>query len=161
MYILASADESWKSSLLNTSKYYAYHRRVKDLRHCLQLCDDKGLLQEHDASLAKAISIIYIVCGRKDEFLASLKSLHLFAKAAITSPEDVFRIHVITDDTVSPCCHSFQLHVCILQAQQHGQHHHSVSKPSLFRPRDMIIEAEQGGCRAELIARCVKCRPRH
>ena len=61
-----------------------------------------GLLQEHDASLAKAISIIYIVCGRKDEFLASLKSLHLFAKAAITSPEDIFQIHVISDDTVSP-----------------------------------------------------------
>ena len=47
--------------------------------------------------------IVYIMCGeeRSHEFMASLKSLHLFAKVALNADQNYYHIHVITADTVS------------------------------------------------------------
>ena len=51
----------------------------------------------------EAIHIVYVTCTeeRTDEFMASLKSLHLFAKVALNVDQNYYHIHVITSETVS------------------------------------------------------------
>ena len=69
-------------------------------------------VQKEDFREEEAIHIVYVMCGeeRSDEFMASLKSLHLFAKVALQADQNYFHIHVITADTVS---FSFMHHPCI------------------------------------------------
>ena len=69
-------------------------------------------VQKEDFREEEAIHIVYVMCGeeRSDEFMASLKSLHLFAKVALQADQNYFHIHVITADTVS---FSFMHYPCI------------------------------------------------
>lgn len=75
-----------------------------------QSCADS--VQKEDFREEEAIHIVYVMCGdeRSDEFMASLKSLHLFAKAALNEDLNYYHIHVITADTVS---FSFMRKPCI------------------------------------------------
>ena len=70
-------------------------------------------VQKEDFREEEAIHVVYVMCGeeRSDEFMASLKSLHLFAKVALQADQNYFHIHVITADTVS---FNFMHHPCIL-----------------------------------------------
>ena len=66
-----------------------------------QGCADS--VQKEDFRDEEAMHIVYIMCGeeRSHEFMASLKSLHLFAKVALNADQNYYHIHVITADTVS------------------------------------------------------------
>ena len=73
-------------------------------------------VQKEDFREEKAMHIVYVMCGaeRSHEFLASVKSLHLFAKVALNADQNYYHIHVITADTVSFFLQSSPLHVIIL-----------------------------------------------
>ena len=60
-------------------------------------------VQKEDFREEEALHIVYVMCGeeRSDEFMASLKSLYLFAKVALNADQNYYHIHVITADTVS------------------------------------------------------------
>ncbi|MCJ1360808.1 MAG: Glucoside xylosyltransferase 2 [Icmadophila ericetorum] len=64
-----------------------------------QSCADS--VQKEDFRDEEAMHIVYIMCGeeRSHEFMASLKSLHLFAKVALNADQNYYHIHVITADT--------------------------------------------------------------
>ena len=59
-------------------------------------------MQASDFKNEEAIHIVYIMCWehRLEELITSLKSLHLFAKAALKEGPAFFHVHVISDDWV-------------------------------------------------------------
>lgn len=61
-------------------------------------------LQDKTFRNEEAIHIVYILCWicRQDELMASIKSLHLFAEAALQNePPAPYHIHIIAKDIVS------------------------------------------------------------
>ena len=66
-------------------------------------------MQAADFKNEQAIHIVYIVCQshREDEFLVSLKSLHLFAETTLKDEPGYYHVHIITNKGVrinKPLC---------------------------------------------------------
>ena len=78
-------------------------------------------MQAADFRNAEAMHIVYVLCWnrREDEFLTSLKSLHLFAEISLKEEPGYYHVHVITNEpavsgynnpTQSPLAHHEPTH---------------------------------------------------
>ncbi len=69
-------------------------------------------MQAADFRNEEAIHIVYILCGshREDEFLTSLKSLHLFAVTALQEEPAYYHVHIISNQQVRDASHT--CHAC-------------------------------------------------
>ena len=72
-------------------------------------------MQAAEFQNGEAIHIVYILCWnrREDEFLASLKSLHLFAKTALKEEPGYYHVHIISNEGVRIFTAYHQICTCI------------------------------------------------